>query len=670
MKMSMSYRWAAIGAASGLLLAALILMVGTGHGEAHAVQVASVPAANAQLARSPERIAITFSEPVEPSVTSVLLWDGTPKQIPLANVTFADSKNVDAVVSEALPMGVYTVVWRNLSTVDGHTWSGSFPFTVLGPNGEVPSGGAAVDLTGLIDPPSDLPSTLDSVARWVVLLGSAVMLGGAAYVLFVAYPAARVLDSEASQSLRSISRAVLLVTGAIAAFLVLEGTLLQLALQADRLGGLDRIDEILFDTRPGRYLIARQALLLAGLAGIVALWRSESRAPAFALLLAGSVGVLLTQSLVSHAGASVGSVWTTTADFLHLLAAALWVGGLVHVGLAMPRWLDELKGGPPALFAAESFRRFSMVAVVSVVILIASGVLSALAQFTARDQLWTTNYGWSLIAKMAAMLPLLAVGGLNAFVLRPRVVAAARDINSAGERSAGAAAGLQRLLANTVRAEAVLGIVVLVAVAVLTQLEPPRAAVEAEKLASLAPPPADSSDPAPSDDDRGYYLKANQAGGLVISLKVDPATVGENDFEVGLGSEFGGIGEVLETLLEFENTTQEVGPSRLVLPLAGSAKYVASASNLSLPGEWDVTVSVRRRGQDDVSSTFTLPLAATGAGEPGEEPPPAAAGPSAASESIWEWPFKGGRSIGAIAVLAGVAALAGFWALLRFLRPA
>ena len=43
----------------------------------------------------------------------------------------------------------------------------------------------------------------------------------------------------------------------------------------------------------------------------------------------------------------------------------------------------------------------------------------------------------------------------------------------------------------------------------------------------------------PLAEERGYFLRAAQAGGLVVSLKVDPGQVGSNNFEVGLGSEFG-----------------------------------------------------------------------------------------------------------------------------------
>ncbi len=647
-----------------LLLASLVAAVAAGafsfargRAEAHAVQVASDPAPNSQLAQSPKTITISFSEEIEPSVSTIQLWDQTAHQVALGQPEFFkdDPKKMAAEVPETLPSGIYTVIWRDLSKTDGHTWAGSFPFTVLGPNGEVPQGAAVRPPGG--EPPSNRPSTLDSVARWVVLLGTSVIMGGTAYVLFVARPASRRLSPESGETIRRISDTVLLITCAIAAFLTLEGSLLQLVVQAHRLGGLGRADNLLWDTRSGHYLLARQGLVAVALVALALAWRARDRrqkTAALGLLLASSFGMLLTQSLVSHSAASIGPFWTTSIDVLHLAAAAIWIGMLIHIGLAMPRWLDELKGAPRTLFAADSFQRFSLIAAISVTVLLTSGVLSALAQFTAWKDLWTYSYGWSLIAKMVALLPLLAVAGLNAFLLESRVEAAALHIAGGAVDDGGPAAEpvvrLQRLLANSVRLEAALGVVVLVAAAVLIQLEPPRAAVQAASQAAAA-----SSQP-PSTQSKGFIQKNAQVNGLIFALKVTPGTLGQNSFELGLGAEFGGIGDVLDTRLDFENTTSNAGKSTLPLTLSGSAKFTADGANLSLPGDWAITATVRRRGADDVRATFPVSIAAGAAGGP-----PVTATGSTASDSIWRWPFDGARSVAAIALLAAVGAGGAAW---------
>jgi copper transport protein len=603
---------------------------------AHGVQISSEPAANAQLPEPPTSISVQFSEPIEPSVTTIQLWDTSPAEIPISAAQFPADDTIAATIPSRLPMGIYTVIWRNLSTVDGHTWAGSYSFMVLGPNGEVPQGSIPTELQELAQAPSANPSTLDTVARWIVLLGTAVALGGTAYVLFVVLPAAHAVGGDAAARVRDLSVRVVLVTATIAVFLVFQGSLIQVLLQADKLGGLGKADELLTDTRLGKYLLARQALLLVTL-GAVTFARFSTRSrmltPALVLLFIAAFGVLFTQPMVSHAAGSDGAFWKIGADLLHALSASLWIGGLVHIGLAMPRWLDDLKGAPRTLFAAESFRRFSVLAAFSVLVIMVSGVLSALAQFTSFEQLWDTTYGWALVGKMAAMIPLLMVAGLNAFILQPRVVRAGQQIRGAAidtdDREP--VASLQRLLANAVRLEAALGIAVLVAVGVLTQIEPARAVAAAKAAAPSGPVTAD-----PATRERGYFLDAAQSGGLVISLQIDPAFVGLNEFEVGVGSEFGGVGEIDGVRLNFNHEDPAIGPSELELPLSGSAKFSAQAANLSLPGTWKIDATVRRLEEDDIRVSFTVPVTAA----------------STSESSIWDWPFDDARSTGAIVALA------------------
>src|SRR3989304_5741199 len=135
-----SLRWL-FGGGALCLVVVLAVVLGSSAAGAHGVQVASDPLPNAQLQETPELISVTFSEPIEPSVSTIQLWDQNARQVPLGRFEFFDDPKQMAVhVPSELSAGIYTVVWRNLSTVDGHTWSGSFPFTMLGPGGEAPSG--------------------------------------------------------------------------------------------------------------------------------------------------------------------------------------------------------------------------------------------------------------------------------------------------------------------------------------------------------------------------------------------------------------------------------------------------------------------------------------------------------------------------------------------------
>ncbi len=71
------------GGLAGLLLALVTAALASGRADAHGVQVASDPPPGAQLIETPDLITVTFSEPIEPSVSTVQLWDQAGQQVML-----------------------------------------------------------------------------------------------------------------------------------------------------------------------------------------------------------------------------------------------------------------------------------------------------------------------------------------------------------------------------------------------------------------------------------------------------------------------------------------------------------------------------------------------------------------------------------------------------------
>ena len=65
------------------------------------------------------------------------------------------------------------------------------------------------------------------------------------------------------------------------------------------------------------------------------------------------------------------------------------------------------------LLAMTCVPRFSTMAVVSVVALITAGIVSAYLQIRTWSGLWETEYGLLVLAKIALLLPLLALGAYN-----------------------------------------------------------------------------------------------------------------------------------------------------------------------------------------------------------------------------------------------------------------
>jgi copper transport protein len=98
-------------------------------------------------------------------------------------------------------------------------------------------------------------------------------------------------------------------------------------------------------------------------------------------------------------------------DFLHVIAASVWLGGVLALVLIVPR-LDT----PPELAAAAA-RRFSRVALAVVLLLGATGVGRAFAELSAVSQLWTTGYGRILIVKTGLFALMILLGVISRSLL-------------------------------------------------------------------------------------------------------------------------------------------------------------------------------------------------------------------------------------------------------------
>ena len=106
------------------------------------------------------------------------------------------------------------------------------------------------------------------------------------------------------------------------------------------------------------------------------------------LLFAGSLVTLLPLALTGHSSAGGSHDLATNSLLIHLVAGALWAGGLLAL------LVHALRGGEHAYLAA---RRFSAVALWCFVAMALSGVVNALVRVRPADLL-TPGYGW-LVAR-------------------------------------------------------------------------------------------------------------------------------------------------------------------------------------------------------------------------------------------------------------------------------
>jgi copper transport protein len=168
--------------------------------------------------------------------------------------------------------------------------------------------------------------------------------------------------------------------------------------------------------------------------------------PAFLLGLVFVSGL----SLSGHSAADAGSSWKSElADWAHLSAACLWIGGLIQLVVVVWPLLPELRR--PALLA------FSRLATVCVGVLLAAGVYLAILRLPQLDDLWTTGYGRVLLVKIGLVALAFAWGGLHKLRAVPVV-----------ERG-----GVLPKLRASIAGESMVGMIVLLVAAILVNSNPP-----------------------------------------------------------------------------------------------------------------------------------------------------------------------------------------------------
>ena len=172
---------------------------------------------------------------------------------------------------------------------------------------------------------------------------------------------------------------------------------------------------VLFDTRFGQVWCAR--LLLALLLGLLML-RPATRS----FQLAAAAALIALPALIGHAGATPGIAGDThlASDMVHLLAAGAWLGGLPAFALLL--WQTHRRAeATRSNFAIEATRRFSIVGILSVSALLASGLINSWNLLSGPRDLVTTDYGRLVALKIGLFIAMVAIAAVNRFYLTPRL---------------------------------------------------------------------------------------------------------------------------------------------------------------------------------------------------------------------------------------------------------
>ncbi len=141
-------------------------------------------------------------------------------------------------------------------------------------------------------------------------------------------------------------------------------------------------------------------------------WELDRRG-AFALV--GFVLVLVSHVMDGHT-VTEGSRWLTgTASSVHVLAAAVWVGGVAALALVIrDRWRRD-----EPTHSLVMVIRYSVVATLALAVVAMAGVYLAVVILGAPSELWSTAWGRMFVAKFVIVAVAAAFGAHNHHVIVP-----------------------------------------------------------------------------------------------------------------------------------------------------------------------------------------------------------------------------------------------------------
>ncbi len=598
---------------------------------AHAQLLGTSPATGSTVAAQPPEVIFEFDQDVGGTLGAVRVYDARGDEVDDLDVAHPDGNEhwMGVGLKGHLPDGTYTATYRVISA-DTHVVYGGLVFNI-GHAGVAPK----FTVAGLIarNKSGEVTEVAFGVVRGLDYLTLALMIGGLVFA-FAVWPAAltgtagpegrwsaasRVFARRLERILAvavvlgvAVSVLGVLLQGASAAgvslWSSLKGSILDSTLEG-RFGevwGLRAIDWIVLGVllagakAMGRGVVAvlehdaGEEAVPGGDAGAperdtgeavvpdgheasaVSLTRRPPNA-ILALLALGCGYLAITPALAGHSSIQSPTGVFFPSDALHVLAAGVWVGGIVCLLLALPGATARLEGAERSRLLVATLARFSPLALGAVIAIAATGAIQAYIDVRSLNGLLHTTYGVLVLVKVALLFALIALGWVN----RERVIPALRRIAGAGQ-TPGQAGVTAR---GTMRGELALMLAVFGVTAALVAYAPP------------------------IDAASGPFSTSVSIGQAELEMTVEPAGVGPNTIHLYLidartGARFTATRELTVTA---RLPSKRIGPLALRPIVAGPGHYILSAV-LSPGGTWDLEIVDRVSEFEESTRVVRVPI--------------------------------------------------------------
>ncbi len=603
-----------------LPLALCLIFLLPGIASAHAILLRSDPTKDAQLNAAPSQVRMWFSEDLNPAFSTAVVVNANNQRVDKkdAHVSANNTQEMDITLPPNLPPSVYVVVWRTDSADDGHILTGSFLFTVIRPDGTIPTlsgntipGQNALgsgNLTGLYTGQLDGPTLFNLIMITLVEIAAVFWVAAQLWTMFVLQlapshdPHLRTINEQVQQrferrwSLPTLLVLLLANVGALVGqALTITGGQWVSAFAPSLLSGLTS------SGRFGTYWLMREIVVIVAIAVGVYMLLSKKRPqlvnnclPSINLLLGSMLFIAIAMS--SHAAAVSTNLVTyaVLADWLHLVSASLWVGGMFYIVTSYLPVLSSRSMTERAHSLITLLPYYSPLAIVGVVIMAITGPFSATVHLTSWQQLLSTAYGRALSVKIVLVGAIMLISALHVGLLRPRLAKEYKKYTYAMQNLSfnqaqqvklreGRLTERTRLLTSFLRWEPILGIAVLLCVALMNVF-----------AGTLSPIAAAQQQQSKSTTSSAFHKTVKTTDNkFTLNLTVTPNRFGTNIFTVSAidnrtGKPTTNIGVSLYTTMLDMN----MGTDTVNLQPDGKGNFSAPG-DLTMSGNWGIRIQIR-----------------------------------------------------------------------------
>ena len=607
-------------------LAVMVILLGTaGPASAHAQLESTSPAPSSVLLQSPSQVILHFGEPVEIDFGSLRVLGPSGQRIDNGGTHHppGDSHAVAISLPKHLARGTYVVAWRVISA-DSHPVHGAFVFSIGSASGAAKANTLANALTNQSGSP--VVGTLYWFIRFAAFAGL-LFLVGLAFMTTVAW--------RPDGTTRRIGGVLWACWGVL-----LAATLLGIAVQGVYAADLPLTDIVrpsligaVLGTRFGRVEMLRVVVLLGYIPVLLGIqgppgdgdrrWRWIVSAES-----ALGIALLLTQGLAGHASTGSQPVLGLALDVVHLGAAAVWLGGLA---LLVTLLIGRRKSGDQPVDPVRVTLKVSTYAFLAVVVVVATGTIQAIRQVGSLYALLHTDYGQTLLVKIALVVLLIGVGAASRRIVHggwglrrrdrptpdavtdfaltappgrgamsdtsgleslpttgPRDAADGRNALAVAERPAASDSEQDTSLGRlrrTVLAEIAIALAVLAVTALLVNAVPAKQAAELPFSTSFT------------------------TLGVQVNVIVSPARTGAgNQVHIYVLSGQGTPKAIPELDASLSLPVQNLGPLSVPLVIGGPGHYYATNVDIPVGGTWTLKITVRTDAIDEQVVSETLPV--------------------------------------------------------------